>query len=377
MKPKGLAAGVLLAALLALALARAGSRRPQPRPPRPPPPARGPAVEPLPPASAPAAPRALLERAATLARVLILEGTRSPELRASADYVTNLPVGYFQLLVRAFPEEAFEVFSTAYLSDPEREIVAYWALGELARLRHGPTFQIFNARLENRDPVQARRAIKALAHYDVPQLADRFLALLPGVPDDADEADLVRTVLVKAAAHPTADPRALDAALDRYGRLEAEHEFPGWYDTPEAGRRAAVLRASDPAAALAETVRLTTGFDHDDLERTAWAADLAVRRGWGSVAPALRDRVARQIEHLRSEERLPELDVLERHRKGEYDISSTHSFRPQDVPTIAHLRQAIHLLGGELSEDERRWLDGLRMLRTPREYLVEAGLLSN
>lgn len=384
MKGKALAAAVLLAAVLSLVLAR---RRADPGPAEPPrrptmpTPADAPAVPDRPappsdPAPSPAPPRRSLERAAEIAGALILEGRRGPDFATTVDYATNLPVGYFQLLVRAFADEAFGVFSTRYLADPEKATVAYWALGELARLRHGPTMQLFNAQLEGSDPVRSRRAAKALVHYDVPQLAPRLLSLLPADPEHSDQTELARAALLTAAALPHADSADLDAALDRYRRLEDESGIDGWYGVAEARRRAAVMRASDVSTALAAAIRLDTDDRSDDLDRALWAADVAERRGLREVAPVLRDRVDREIRRLASEDRLGELDVLERHRRGDYDLSATHAFRSQDVAVIARLRLAVHRLGGELSEEERRWLDGLRLLRSPREYLVEAGLVA-
>jgi len=391
--PRILGAGLAVLLLGGLA-ARLWIRSPEPRPSAPapvaanPPPApstapREPAPPPHPsprdprPAAPSAPPRELLKRAGDILRAIFTRGALPPDVQRPHDYATNLPAGYFQLLVRAFPDEAFEVFSTEYLGDPEKATVAYWALGELARLRHGPTFDLFNAQLDGGDPVRARQALKALANYDVPQLGPRILARVPEEIEDADDADLLRTALLVAASISSVDPAALDERIGRYDRKAREEGIPDFYDTDEARRRAAVVRAADPAAALAELVRLDTRSHRDDLDRAVWAAERAVRGGHAAVAAAVRERIQKELERLRADDRLGDLDFLGRQRQGSPDVPSAGAFGGyEEARAIALLRRAVLNLGGALSDEEKRWLDGLRLLRSPREYLVEAGLIA-
>lgn len=293
------------------------------------------------------------------------------------DYATNLPVGWFQLLVRAFPDEAFEVYSAEYLGDPARSTVAYWALGELARLRHEPTFHLFNGQLEGNDPVRTRRALKALAHYELPQLGPRILAVVPRDPRDADDAELVRASLATAASTGAVDRDAMDALIDTFDRRARDKGLPDFYGTQEARLRAGILRDPDPVSALKGALILDTEDRTDDLERAEWAADRAVRGGHRALVPAIRQRIETLLKSLEADERLDELDVLGRRAQGRHDLPNVESPGGlEEVRALAVLRKALHDLGGELSAQERAWLDGLRLLRSPREYLVEAGLVA-
>ncbi|HEX7899047.1 MAG TPA: hypothetical protein VF950_14885 [Planctomycetota bacterium] len=384
---RGLLAGIVL--ILALAAVYRWMSRPDraPAPPRtadaPPGPAPNPAVprpaDPPPrspsearPQAAP--PRELLRRAGRIVDAYF-KRTPVPDVPSPQDYATNLPVGWFQLLVRAFPEEAFEIYSAEYLGDPQKATVAYWALGELARQRHESTFRLFNAQLEGGDSVRARQALKVLANYETPQLGPRVLALVPSDPGTSDEAELLRTALRTAASSGSADPAALRALLDRFDRRAVEAGIPDYYGTAESRLRAEVMGAPDRSAALAAAVAKDTDDLTDDLERAGWAADVAVRSGRRDLVPALRERIKKEVERLRADGREEELDVLGRHSKGRFDVPSAGALGGlEGVRAIAKLRRAVLDLGGELSDEERRWLDGLRMLRTPREYLVEAGL---
>jgi len=192
-----LSVGLLLLALLVTLRFCGAGRRPPATPPSPPAPAStasgtGPSAPTPPVAQEPPSARTpgqaippvreQLRRAGSIVQAYFTQKARSlpADLRRPQDWATNLPLGWFQLLVRAFPDEAFEVFSTQYLGDPDHETVAYWALGELARLRHEPTFQLFNAQLESGDPVRARRALKALANR--PSSCGRRCASAPPRP---------------------------------------------------------------------------------------------------------------------------------------------------------------------------------------------------
>lgn len=324
-------------------------------------------------------PRDLLRRAGAVVDAFfkgklpaLPEGIPSPQ-----QYATNLPVGYFQLLVRAYPAEAFEIYSAQYLGDPGGATVAYWALGELARLRHEGVFQLFNAQLEGGDPVRTRQALKALVHYDLPQLGPRILALVPADPRDADEAELLRTALRVAGSSGSADRGALQTLLDRFDAKARDLGIPDYYGTAESRLRADVLASPDLSAALTGALDRKTDDSTDDLDRAQWVADVAVRASRRDLVPALRKQVAALVRHLREEKREEELDILSRQRRGFYDLPSAGAFGGlEEVRVIARLRRAIVDLGGELTSEERDWLDGLRMLRPPREYLVEAGLVS-
>jgi hypothetical protein len=325
-----------------------------------------------------ATPRELLRRAGDVVQAIFL-GTPDAipkDLTRPRDWATNLPVGWFQLLVRAFPDEAFETFSTQYLGDANRSIVAYWALGELARLKHEATFQLFNSQLESRDPVRTRQALKALANYDTPQLGPRVLAVVPTDPQDSDEAELLRTSLRVAAGIPSVDRAALDRLLDQFDAKAKEEGLPNYYGTPETRLRAEVLRSADLSAALKGVLTKDTDDLSNDLGRAQWAAEIAVRRGQREVVPALRERVEKTLQHLKENDRLDELDILGRQAKGQFDAPSAGALGGlEEVRAIATLRRAILDLGGTLSEEERRWLDGLRLLRSPKEYLRGAGLI--
>lgn len=298
-----------------------------------------------------------------------------PGMSRPEDWATNLPVGWFQLLVRAFPDEAFEVFSAQYLGDPDHATVAYWALGELARLRHEATFQLFNAQLEGGDPVRTRRALKVMANYDAPQLGPRILALVPADPKNPDECELAGTAMRVAATTSSADPARLDRLLEHFAKRAREDNFDP-YGTAETRLLVTVMRSADLPAALAQVVAKESEEPGEGLERAEWAADMAVRLGRRELVPALRERIQKTVGRLKEDDRLGELDVLGRQARGEYDVPSTHAFGGhEEVRAISHLRRVILDLGGTLTDEERRWLDGLRMLRTPREYLREAGLI--
>ncbi len=384
---------LLLALLVTLRVCGAGRRQPPKLPPPSAPASTANGPGPVVPSAPPPAPepasarvpgqaippvRDQLRRAGSIVQAYFTQKGRSlpPDLRRPQDWATNLPLGWFQLLVRAFPDEAFEVFSTQYLGDPDHETVAYWALGELARLRHEPTFQLFNAQLEGGNPVRARRALKALANYDAPQLGPRILAVAPEDPKDADQAELLRTALRVAASTSSTDPAALNRLLDRFDQRAREIKIDDFYGTAESRLRAGILRAADVPKALAEAVAKESDDPKDDLERAEWAADMAVRKGHRDLVPALQDRVKKELERLKADNRLAELDVLGRQAKGTFDVPSADSLGGlEETRAIAHLRRAILDLGGSLTEDERRWLDGLRMLKAPKEYLRGAGLI--
>jgi hypothetical protein len=298
-------------------------------------------------------------------------GVRRPQ-----DWATNLPLGWFQLLTRAFPDQAFEIFSAQYLGDPDHETVAYWALGELARLHHEPTFQLFNAQLENADPVRARRALKVLANYDTPQMGPRILAITPEDPKDADQAELLRTALLVGASTSSTDSAALNRLLDRFDERAQKIKIDDYYGTAESRLRATVMRSDDVPKALADAVAKETKDHQDDLERADWAADMAVRSGRRELVGALQGRIQKELDRLKENDRLGDLDILGNQARGRFDVPSVGTIGSlEEVRTIAHLRRAILDLGGTLSDEDRRWLDGLRMLRTPKEYLREAGLI--
>ena len=321
--------------------------------------------------------RELLRRAGAIVDAYLRRNPAAlpADIPAPQNYATNLPVGYFQLLVRAFPEEAYEVYSTQYLGDPARATVAYWALGELARLRHEATFQLFNAQLENGDVVRTRQALKALANYDVPQLGPRILALVPADPKNADQADLLRTAIRTAASNGTADRSALDRLINRFEERARREGIPDFYGTSESRLRSEVFHAADFSSALADVIARETEDHADDLESVDWAAGLAVRAGRRELVPALKERIRKEVDRLKSDERLDDLDVLGREREGRYDLPSAHALGGlEEVRAIAQLRRWVLDLGGDLSEEDRLWLDGLRMLRPPRDYLNEAGL---
>jgi hypothetical protein len=333
---------------------------------------------PVPPEAPRLAPRELLRQAADVVQAIFLGKADAIPKSVSRpqQWATNLPVGWFQLLVRAYPDEAFELFSTRYLGDPQQSIVAYWALGELARLKHEPTFQLFNTQLESGDPVRKRQALKVLANYDLPQLGPRVLATVPSDPKDSDEAELLRTSLRVAAGLSSVDRSALDPLLDRFDARAKEAGLPNYYGTPETRRRAEILRAPDLKAALAGAVSQETDDPADDLARAEWAADVAVRRGQHELVPALQSRIQKTLDQLKEDDRLDELDILGRQARGQFDTPSAGGLGGlEEVRAVAHLRRAILDLGGTLSDEDRRWLDGLRMLRTPKEYLREAGLI--
>lgn len=321
--------------------------------------------------------RELLRRAGVIVNAYFQRNpTALPsDIPAPQNYATNLPVGYFQLLVRAFPDEAYEMYSTQYLGDPDRATVAYWALGELARLRHEATFQLFNAQLGTGDDVRTRQALKALANYDAPQLAARILALVPADPKDADQTELLRTAIRTAASNSTVDRSAIDLLLNRFDERARAEGIPDFYGTSESRLRSEVIHAADLTSGLADAIARETEDHTDDLERVAWAADIAVRTGRREVVPALKERVRKEVERLKSDERLDDLDVLGHQRLGLFDLPSAHALGGlEEVRAIAMFRRAVLDLGGDLSEEDRLWLDGLRMLRPPREYLNEAGL---
>jgi hypothetical protein len=70
------------------------------------------------------------------------------------------------------------------------------------------------------------------------------------------------------------------------------------------------------------------------------------------------------------------LNILGRQAKGQFDTPSVGALGGlEEVRAVAHLRRAILDLGDTLPDEDRRWLDGLRMLRTPKEYLREARLI--
>jgi hypothetical protein len=332
----------------------------------------------VPPAAARLAPRELLRQAADVVHAIFLRKADAiPKgLARPQEWATNLPVGWFQLLVRAYPDEAFEIFSTRYLGDPQQSIVAYWALGELARLKHEPTFQLFNTQLESGDPVRTRQALKVLANYDVPQLGPRILAIVPADPKDADEAELLRTSLRVAGGLSSIDRTALDPLLDRFDARAKEVGLPNYYGTPETRLRAEVLRAADLKAALVGVVSKETDDRGDDLARAEWAADVAVRRGERDLVPALQSGIQKTLDQLKEDDRLDELNILGRQAKGQFDTPSVGALGGlEEVRAVAHLRRAILDLGDTLPDEDRRWLDGLRMLRTPKEYLREARLI--
>jgi hypothetical protein len=323
-------------------------------------------------------PREQLRRAGEVVQAVFLrEQDQIPkDLARPEDWATNLPVGWFQLLVRAFPDEAFEHFSAQYLGDPDRAMVAHWALGELARLKHEPTFRLFNAQLESGDPVRARQALKALANYDVPQVGTRILAVAPLDPKDADEVELVTTSLWVAASLPSVDRAALDRMFDHFEAQARADGTLGGYGVQDSRLRASITRASDPSAALLDIIAKETDDASEDRERVEWAADVAVRRGLRDLVPAFEERVRRELAILKENDRLGDLDVFGKQARGEFDTPSMDSFGGlAEVRAIAHLRRVILDLGGTLTEEDRRWLDGLRMLRTPKEYLREAGLI--
>lgn len=342
------------------------------------PPGPGPAVPTAPsPARPRLTPKELLRQAGDIVQAIFLRqpGALPKDVPHPREWATNLPVGYFQLLVRAYPDEAFEIYSARYL-DPNQTIVAYWALGELARLKHEPTFRLFNAQLESKDPIKARQAVKALANYDTPQLGPRVLSVAPLDPQDSDQVELLSASLRVAAQLTSADRATVDRLLDKFDALGREEGFPNMYGTPESRIRAEALRASDVSAALVGVLSKETDDPSRDLERSEWAADVAVRQGRRDLVPALQDRVKKALDRLKEEDRLGDLDILGRQAKGQYDAPSMGAFGGlEGVRAIAHLRRAILDLGGTLTDEERRWMDGLRMLRTPQEYLREAGLI--
>jgi hypothetical protein len=322
-------------------------------------------------------PKELVRVAGDIVQAIFLRKTETlpRDIPNAYEWATNMPVGYFQLLVRAYPDEAFEIYSARYL-DPNQTIVAYWALGELARLKHEPTFRLFNALLESKDPIKARQALKALVNYDTPELGARVLAVAPLDPQDFEQVELLSTSLRVAAEQPSTDRAILDRLIEKFDALANEEGLPNHYGTLETRLHAEILRAPDVTAALAGLVTRDTDDPSKDLERAEWAADVAVRQGRRDLVTALQNRIRKTLDHLKEDERLGELDILGRQAMGQYDAPSLGAFGGlAEVRGIAHLRRAILDLGGTLTDEERRWMDGLRMLRTPKEYLREAGLI--
>lgn len=339
-------------------------------PPEPPRPVVPPPPGPQDPPSVLRSPRELAELSLK-ALEAYLDGEAPPEgLKDPESWATGLPLGYAWLVIRAHPDEAFAVLSTRYTADPVGSPMAYAGLRELARLRHEPTFRFFNALLDNPDAGKVEQAVLALSDIDGATPADRVLARLPNKIEDADDSALTRAVLVSLASMKSTDARRLEAALERVRALEKESGSD--HGTTEAARRLSMTRGASPAEALSARLQGEAG---KDLQGTRWAAEEALRRGLKDAVPALRARADAEIGRLRRLGREGELDLADLRRKGRIDLPSADApVSLVEVRLIASLRKAVVDLGGTPTDEERRWLDELRLLRPPAEYLREAGI---
>jgi hypothetical protein len=273
-------------------------------------------------------------------------------------------------VIRAHPDEAFAVFSTRYIADLVGSPMAYAGLRELARLRYEPTFRFFNVLLDNPDAGKVEQAVLALSDIDGATPADRVLARLPDKIEDADDSALTRSILVSLASMKSTDARRLEAALGRVRALEKESGSD--HGTTEAARRLSMTQGASPAEAISARLKGEAG---KDLHGVRWAAEDASRRGLKDAIPALRARANAEIERLRRLGREGELDLADLRRKGWIDLPSADApVSLVEVRLIASLRKAVVDLGGTPTDEERRWLDGLRLLRPPAEYVRDSGI---
>jgi hypothetical protein len=281
------------------------------------------------------------------------------------DFARLLPTGYWKLLVEEYPDLAFERYA-GRLDDPFPDrLVASWGIHALARLRHPLAKALLMRRAASADPEVRAHAIRLLRFYMDPSLTPWLLGLAPAEPDDYESHEVLGAVLHAATWSRPPDPaavsRGLQARQDRLGL---------WAGTDGARLRLRVLLAADP---LVEAERhLFPGEDdlvRDDFEE--WLPGYVAHRNLRNFAPLLRRRVDAEIAKEREDEAF--LDPAGSGKPLDPQNDAFWGFRGPFL--LAAYRRALRDLGVPLTDEERAWLDRHRLLRPPREYLVEAGLL--
>jgi hypothetical protein len=301
-------------------------------------------------------------------------------------YASWLPAGYWLLAVRAFPEEAFAHFSSLYTDDPSRVRTSFWALRELARQGHPATLGFFNTLLQSGTRAQKEDALEALVYYDVPQLPGRIASLLESAGRSPEDRDLTRGALLALASLGESDQRLVGAAIESVRRAATkEGIMVEFYGLDRAQFRSDLLHAPDRVGAFQRALEFAPPVDEEDarsrhlesIEHAEWIAEIAVRKSMKALVPALKARADREVARLVARGREAELDILARQSEGAWDLPGSDQVDAlSEVRLISQLRGAVLKLGGELSAEERKWLEDLRLLRSPKEYLQAAGLLA-
>ena len=223
---------------------------------------------------------------------------------------------------------------------------------------------LFRGRLEHSDRYHRGLAVRMLAHSGDASLAPRLLRMIPAEVKDGEDSELVHDVLAAVAGFRPCDAAVLEPLLKRFS------QDGGWIVGESIHAQFAVTRAADPADAAKR-------FFPEDLENNltmesyeTWLAEFALRQRLTALAPVLRRRVQLEIEKYRKND--DEKDL----RPGEARMPQMDAFWGfRGAFLLASYRCALRDLGVSLTPEERDWLESQRLLRPPREYLVEAGIL--
>ncbi|HYE97711.1 MAG TPA: HEAT repeat domain-containing protein [Planctomycetota bacterium] len=274
-----------------------------------------------------------------------------------------LPVGYWALLVEAFPDVAFARYAGRLDGGATENRVARWAVHRLAQLGHPAVKPLLLGRLSSPDPETRAHAVRLLGLLMDPSVTPLLLARMPETPDGFDDHQLASDILRAVSTSPQPDASAVARALERYAR----HESSAWFGTDGARLRLEVLSAADPVQA-AERGLFEDRRDRIRDEFEEWLPAYAARARLAGMAPLLRRRAEAEIARGDA--------VLDPAARGEPLMPQRDAFwRFRGAFVLAAYRKALRDLGVPLTPEERRWLEAHRLLRPARDYLVEAGLL--
>ena len=292
--------------------------------------------------------------------------------RLPPDYeqiVSLLPQGYWGLLIDAYPDRAFARYAPVYVKGGDEGILARWALVRLAERGHRGTFDFFRSRLDSADAYERGLAVRMLAHAGDPALTPRLLAMLPKEIRDGEDSERANDLLKALTSCAPSDPEAVETALLRFRDFWKDGSP---YSTELLRLRFAITTAAVPAEAARKGLEAVRRKNLSLESFEEWLAEFAVRRRLPSMAPVLRLRVRQEIALYVAEEDEDKLFPAE----AEPMLAQFDAFWGFRGPfLLASYRRALRDLGVPLTREERDWLEAHRLLRPPREYLVEAGYL--